>query len=339
MPTETRFPPAGADRLKITRGPRPADSQRATDQGDRFFTLAGQANSSRKTPARPSSRQQSGGPGAAADRRCRTDDADRRWRGSPRPISHSAGPVKDGEFDHEPSRRRPLGRRPKEDRNHDYREQLQRQRGRQGRPSRSTPPGDPSWLPWSSTTSPSPFQVDHYDSTGGFGRSVLAQGTAAMVQEVMASQLAAEENVAPTRLVRMPSRRSARRSSAVSPPQIPYSCPVRTAKSRQLSITGQRAQMALADAISCNDGPVLPTGKKSSGSPPRQAAQSRQPQSSCRSIQLTAFLARRVASVSVAAWPERLAGRHQPANSHRQGPFVEGARRLPQTSRVGHPHW
>jgi hypothetical protein len=72
-------------------------------------------------------------------------------------------------------------------------------------------------------------------------------------------------------------RRSLRRSSSVSPPQIPWFCPVLSAKRRHACRTGHRAQTALAAAIWSSAGPAEPTGKNSSGSSPRQAARARQP--------------------------------------------------------------
>jgi hypothetical protein len=71
-------------------------------------------------------------------------------------------------------------------------------------------------------------------------------------------------------------RRSARRSSAVLPPQIPSDCPVSKAHAKQWVITGQPAHTALARSVWSTAGPVEPTGNHNSGSRSRHAALSRQ---------------------------------------------------------------
>ncbi len=73
--------------------------------------------------------------------------------------------------------------------------------------------------------------------------------------------------------------RSLRRSSSDVPPQTPDSWLVASAKSRQGSIASQAWQTRLAASIWSTAGPVVPTGKKRSGSVLRQAAERRQ--SSC----------------------------------------------------------
>lgn len=70
-------------------------------------------------------------------------------------------------------------------------------------------------------------------------------------------------------------RRAAARSSSVVPPQMPWSCPVRTANTRHSRLTRQAAQIALAAAACSRAGPDAETGKNSSGSADRQAAADR----------------------------------------------------------------
>ena len=72
------------------------------------------------------------------------------------------------------------------------------------------------------------------------------------------------------------SLRSFRRSSSVVPPQMPDSWFVARANSRQLSRASQVPHTPLAAMICSTAGPVLPTGKKRSGSVSRQAARSLQ---------------------------------------------------------------
>ncbi len=71
-------------------------------------------------------------------------------------------------------------------------------------------------------------------------------------------------------------RFSARRSSSLSPPHTPWSWPLSSAQFRHCSRTSQRRQTRLASSICKRAGPVLPMGKKSSGSSVRQAALWRQ---------------------------------------------------------------
>ncbi len=71
-------------------------------------------------------------------------------------------------------------------------------------------------------------------------------------------------------------RLSARRSSSLSPPQTPESCPVSIAQFRQSLVTAHRAQTAFASSTWRSAGPVVPIGKKSSGSSSRQSALWRQ---------------------------------------------------------------
>ena len=70
--------------------------------------------------------------------------------------------------------------------------------------------------------------------------------------------------------------RSLRRSSSDVPPQTPDSWLVASAKSRQGSSASQAWQTRLAASIWSTAGPVVPTGKKRSGSVLRQAAERRQ---------------------------------------------------------------
>ena len=63
----------------------------------------------------------------------------------------------------------------------------------------------------------------------------------------------------------------ARRSSSLSPPHTPWSCPASRAHARHCSRTSQRRQTALASSIWRMAGPVLPIGKNSSGSSSRHA--------------------------------------------------------------------
>ena len=70
--------------------------------------------------------------------------------------------------------------------------------------------------------------------------------------------------------------RSLRRSSSDVPPQTPDSWLVASAKSRQGSRASQAWQTRLAASIWSTAGPVVPTGKKRSGSVLRQAAERRQ---------------------------------------------------------------
>src|SRR3954464_1801548 len=65
--------------------------------------------------------------------------------------------------------------------------------------------------------------------------------------------------------------RSFRRSSSVLPPQIPASWLVASANSRHSSLTAQALQMRRAVSICSTAGPLLPIGKKTSGSESRQA--------------------------------------------------------------------
>ena len=69
--------------------------------------------------------------------------------------------------------------------------------------------------------------------------------------------------------------RSLRRSSSVVPPQMPASWLVASANSMHSSRTGQAAQMRRAVSICSSAGPLLPMGKKTSGSESRQAERSR----------------------------------------------------------------
>jgi hypothetical protein len=87
-------------------------------------------------------------------------------------------------------------------------------------------------------------------------------------------------------------RRSARRSSSERPPQTPASCAVSSAHCRQGSRTGHSVQMALAASTWASAGPVVPTGKNSSGSTSRQRARWRQ------SIYSLAFLRLRLRNPS-----------------------------------------
>ena len=80
----------------------------------------------------------------------------------------------------------------------------------------------------------------------------------------------------PARRARALRRFRERRSSSESPPQTPASCPDSRAHFKHVSITSQRRHTALACSICRIAGPVLPIGKKSSGSSSRQAARSRQ---------------------------------------------------------------
>ena len=70
--------------------------------------------------------------------------------------------------------------------------------------------------------------------------------------------------------------RSLRRSSSEVPPQTPDSWLVASAKSRQGSSASHAWQTRLAASIWSTAGPVVPTGKKRSGSVLRQAAERRQ---------------------------------------------------------------
>ena len=65
--------------------------------------------------------------------------------------------------------------------------------------------------------------------------------------------------------------RSLRRSSSVVPPQTPASWLVARANSRHSSLTGQAVQIRRAVSIWSRAGPVVPMGKKTSGSESRQA--------------------------------------------------------------------
>ena len=90
-------------------------------------------------------------------------------------------------------------------------------------------------------------------------------------------------------------RRSARRSSSERPPQTPASCAVSRAHWRQGSRTGHNVQMALAASTWASAGPVVPTGKNSSGSTSRQRARWRQ------SINFLAFLRLRLRNLSLSS--------------------------------------
>src|SRR4051794_13345967 len=65
-----------------------------------------------------------------------------------------------------------------------------------------------------------------------------------------------------------------RLSSSVSPPQTPWSTPDSKAHWRHGSLTGQPRQTSRASSTCSIAGPVVPMGKKSSGSLWRQAASS-----------------------------------------------------------------
>ncbi len=78
------------------------------------------------------------------------------------------------------------------------------------------------------------------------------------------------------RRARAARRFSARRSSSLMPPHTPESCPVSKAHWRHVSMTGHRRHTLFASSICRRAGPVLPTGKKSSGSLSRHAARLRQ---------------------------------------------------------------
>ena len=71
-------------------------------------------------------------------------------------------------------------------------------------------------------------------------------------------------------------RRSVRRSSSLMPPHTPASWFVSKAHSRQCALTSQRRHTALARSTWSSAGPVVPMGKKSSGSSSRHAALWRQ---------------------------------------------------------------
>lgn len=71
-------------------------------------------------------------------------------------------------------------------------------------------------------------------------------------------------------------RLSVRRSSSLNPPQTPESCPVSSAQLRQSLVTAHRLQTAFASSTWRSAGPVVPIGKKSSGSSSRQSALWRQ---------------------------------------------------------------
>ncbi len=88
-------------------------------------------------------------------------------------------------------------------------------------------------------------------------------------------------------------RLSARRSSSDRPPHTPASCPDSSAHFRQVSCTSQRRQTAFASSICMSAGPVLPIGKKSSGSSSKHAARLRQ------SIRVTPCFARTLGSCGV----------------------------------------
>ena len=72
--------------------------------------------------------------------------------------------------------------------------------------------------------------------------------------------------------VRALRRFRARRSSSLMPPQTPASWPLSSAHVRHSLTTGQRRQTDLASAICSRAGPLVPTGKNSSGSSSRQIA-------------------------------------------------------------------
>ena len=72
--------------------------------------------------------------------------------------------------------------------------------------------------------------------------------------------------------VRALRRLRARRSSSLIPPQTPASWPLSSAQARHSLTTGQRRQTDFASAICSRAGPLVPTGKNSSGSSSRQIA-------------------------------------------------------------------
>src|SRR5699024_1817046 len=99
---------------------------------------------------------------------------------------------------------------------------------------------------------------------------VLARAHCAQHQKLLTASCSA------ARRARAWRRFSARRSSSLLPPQTPESWPVSSAHCKHTSCTGQVRQIAFASSICNSAGPVLPTGKKSSGSLSRQAARLRQ---------------------------------------------------------------
>jgi len=112
--------------------------------------------------------------------------------------------------------------------------------------------------------------------------------------------------VRPARRARAFRRLSDCRCSADCPPHTPASWRVSIAQLRQVSMTSQRWQTALASSICRNAGSVLPIGKKSSGSSSRHAARSRQ-------VIRIGLLVRLGA-----------ADRENESTDHRAGPRVEG---------------
>jgi hypothetical protein len=74
-------------------------------------------------------------------------------------------------------------------------------------------------------------------------------------------------------------RRAAARSCSVVPPQMPWTCSVRSANARHSRRTRQAAQIALAFAACSRAGPEAEIGKNRSGSADRQAAADRHPPS------------------------------------------------------------
>ena len=81
----------------------------------------------------------------------------------------------------------------------------------------------------------------------------------------------AMDQLATRRCLASQALRSLRRSSSVVPPQIPASWLVASANSRHSSFTAQAVQMRRAVSICSRAGPLLPMGKKTSGSESRQA--------------------------------------------------------------------
>ena len=115
----------------------------------------------------------------------------------------------------------------------------------------------------------------------------------------------------PARRARALRRLSARRSSSDSPPQTPASCPVSSAQCRQVSMTSQRRQTALASSICSRAGPGVPDGEE----------------------QLRVLVKARcaVAPVHEVVHSSALEGRSVDNGHHRCPAYVGGTR--------GHPRW
>jgi hypothetical protein len=125
-------------------------------------------------------------------------------------------------------------------------------------------------------------------------------------------------------------------SSSVRPPQMPWTCLVRSANARGWGRTGQRAQIALASAACSSDLPVDESGKNRPGSADRQAASCHHLPAAISRAPLGAARDRRAAASSSASG-EVTPAAPRPTRKGRAWPRCGRRRTSTPASRCGRP--